>query len=153
TMSTTIHNYTISTLNAFNAAGVLPDMVQVGNEITSGMLWPTGQLNFNGTTQQQNQSWANFGQLLNSAMSGVRAATPAGKHIDVAIHIDRGNQSGLPRFFFDNLASKAAVTDFDIMGLSYYPTTTSDLNNLKANLNDMVARYTQKIMILENNYP
>ncbi len=152
-MSTAIHNYTLDTLNAFKAAGVLPDMVQVGNEITAGMDWPTGQINFNGTTQQQNQSWANFGQLLNSAISGVRAATPAGAHIDVAVHIDRGNQSGLPRFFFDNLASKAVVSDFDIIGLSYYPTATSDLGNLKANLNDIVTRYSQRIMILEDNYP
>ena len=43
---TTVQTYTQSTLAAFKDAGVMPDIVQIGNETTSGIMWPTGQLNF-----------------------------------------------------------------------------------------------------------
>src|SRR5262249_44730329 len=35
-----VFEYTRETIAAFRAAGVLPDMVQVGNEVINGMLWP-----------------------------------------------------------------------------------------------------------------
>jgi arabinogalactan endo-1,4-beta-galactosidase len=36
---TKVQTYTQDTLEAFKSAGVMPEMVQVGNEISSGMLW------------------------------------------------------------------------------------------------------------------
>src|ERR1700691_5117723 len=38
-----VHDYTIGVLKDFHADGTMPDMVQVGNEITAGVLWPKGQ--------------------------------------------------------------------------------------------------------------
>jgi arabinogalactan endo-1,4-beta-galactosidase len=37
-----LHDYTHETLEEFRSAGCLPDMVQVGNEITNGICWPDG---------------------------------------------------------------------------------------------------------------
>src|SRR5208282_21764 len=36
--------YNSNTIATFAAAGAMPDYVQVGNEITSGMLWPLGKV-------------------------------------------------------------------------------------------------------------
>ncbi len=122
----------------------MPDMVQVGNEITNGMLWPKGS---------NSSSWANFGQLVNSAIRGVRDAEIPGERIPVAIHINNAGQSGLPQWFFNNFASQSGVTDYDIMGLSYYPTVNDNLNTMKSNLNYLATHYDKKIMILETGYP
>lgn len=39
-----VYRYTLETLEAFKAEGVMPDMVQIGNEIRSGLLFPDGEL-------------------------------------------------------------------------------------------------------------
>src|SRR5437899_4348217 len=59
-------DYTRDTIARFREAGVLPDMVQVGNEITPGMLWPDGKLPGN---------WTNFVELLNAGIKGVEAGS------------------------------------------------------------------------------
>jgi arabinogalactan endo-1,4-beta-galactosidase len=161
---TTIKNYTQNTLQDFGAAGVMPDMVQLGNEISGGMLFGTGsgansqggRLSFSGSSQQT--SWQNLGMLLNSAIQGVRAAQGSGPKIQVAIHIDQGDQSGHPQFYFGDLTNPTwgNVNDFDVMGVSYYPTTRANhsLALLQSNLNAVADTYpTKKVMVLETNYP
>ncbi|HEY2760739.1 MAG TPA: glycosyl hydrolase 53 family protein, partial [Pirellulales bacterium] len=149
-LETNIQSYTTSTLTAFKTAGVLPDMVQIGNETTDGMLWQTGSsgaaavggrilfqntsylglgLTNNKPTQAQtNQSWQNFGGLLNAAIAGVRAAQSPGQHIPVALSIDSGDQNGEPQFFYGNIQNPALgnVTDFDVEGVDYYPSTSAN---------------------------
>lgn len=160
---TTIKTYTQNTLEAFGAAGVMPDMVQVGNEISSGMLWGTGsgansqggRLSFSGGGQQA--SWQNLGRLLNSAIEGVRAAQGEGPKIDVAVHIDRGDQNGHTQFYFGNLTNPTwgNVSDFDVIGVSYYPSTRANhsLAFLQSSLNATADTYPdKKIMVLETNY-
>lgn len=155
-LETDVKNYTQSTITAFENAGVTPSIVQVGNEITDGMLWPDGKIAYSGSTATQDQSWANFGQLLNSAISGVRAAQPASSPIQVAIHIDGGANANDGSSYFYDLEHLANVTDFDIIGLSFYPTTTQSnaLANLKNNLDTLAAANPGKhVMVLETNYP
>ena len=60
--------YTRDTIAAFAAQGLMPDMVQVGNEVTEGMLWPDGRLPDN---------WDNFGDLLKAGIAGVNAGRGA----------------------------------------------------------------------------
>jgi arabinogalactan endo-1,4-beta-galactosidase len=155
---TQVHDYTDSTITAFENAGVEPDMVQVGNEISNGMLWNNGSLNFTGTTAQQQTSWQNLGSLLNSAIKGVRDAQGTGPKINVAIHIDQGDQDGHPQFYFGDLTKSTwgNVTDFDTIGVSYYPSTRASHSFalLQSNLTTMANTYAgKKIMVLETNYP
>src|SRR5271157_823833 len=56
--------YTRDTVAAFRAAGVMPDMVQPGNETSAGMLWPDGRLPGN---------WDHFADLVKAAINGVGA--------------------------------------------------------------------------------
>jgi arabinogalactan endo-1,4-beta-galactosidase len=149
-LKTTLRNYTKDTLTAFNNNNVMPDMVQVGNEITNGMLWPTGS---------NSSGWGNFGQLVNSAILGVRDAQIPGTRIPVAIHINNagdvysGGQPGLPKWFFDTFTAQSGVTDYDIMGLSYYPSVNETLDSMKINLNYLATHYSKKIMLLETDFP
>ena len=70
-----IFEYSRDTIAAFREAGVMPDMVQVGNEITHGMLWPDGKLP---------DHWSNFADYLRAGIKGVDAGcgTCAAAHHD-----------------------------------------------------------------------
>jgi arabinogalactan endo-1,4-beta-galactosidase len=178
-LETTVQTYTTSTLQAFETAGVMPDMVQLGNETTNGMLWPTGELNFSGTQTQQNASWAAFGGLLNAGIAGVRAVQGTGPRIPIALSVDSGDKNGEPQYFYGMITKPvvtgggsvggAGVTDFDIEGVDYYPSNYSGTGGtgktfafLQSNLTALADTNTnngtnsnpsKKIMLLENNYP
>lgn len=160
-LNQTVHDYTRDTLLAFKAAGVMPEMVQVGNEIRPGMLWNSPSMSFSNSGQIDwsaswgtAASWQNLGQLINSGISGVRAAQSAGQHTDVMIHIDNA-ASFDGDTWFNNLKdpTRGNVSDYDIIGLSYYPSTATNntLATLKTRLNNLIAHQSQKIMLAEAN--
>ena len=61
-----VEDYTRETMTAFRDAGVWPDMVQIGNEVINGMLWPDGKLP---------DQWDHFADLIQAGIRGVNAAT------------------------------------------------------------------------------
>ncbi len=156
-MESSVQSYTTTTLDAFKSAGVMPDMVQVGNEINSGMLWPTGQLTFPSNTTQDMAQWQAFGGLLNSAIAGVRAAQGSGPKVQVAVVIANGNASGEPQFFYGDLTNPSygnvPASSFDIIGVDYYPTKTSDLSTMETNLTAIADTYNKPIMVMETDAP
>ncbi len=139
-LESTVQSYTTTTLQAFKTAGVMPDIVQLGNETTNGIMWNTGKLNFNGTQAQQNASWAAYGGLLNAGIAGVRAVQDPGQRIPVALSIDKGDKDDQPQFHFGmlqmpvNTGSVAVggggVTDFDIEGVDFYSSSTSGITTM-----------------------
>src|SRR5205085_581044 len=126
-LKNTLHDYTLNTLTTMRSAGVMPDMVQVGNEITNGMLWSDGTILYSGTAQQQNQSWQNLGQLLNSAIAGVRDADAQtiGQRTNVVLHIDGGNVQNRASYYYGQITNIAGVTDYDTFAMSFYPASAS----------------------------
>ena len=108
-----MHDYNSNCIATFKAAGAMPDYVQIGNEITSGMLWPDGYVSGN-----SNASWENLGQLMKAAVQGIQDA--AGTNMPkIVVHIDRGGDWDTTKWFFDNLNNQSVP--FDIIGESYYP--------------------------------
>ena len=98
-----MRSYNSNCIAVFASAGAPPDYVQIGNEITDGVLWTNGQLYaFDATTQ-----WSKFAQLLNAAIQGIQDA--AGTNMPkIVVHIDRGGDWGGTQWFFDNLNPDAA---------------------------------------------
>jgi len=97
-----IYSYTYSVVQALNTANVLPDMIQIGNEITVGFLWPEGRVggSYNTTIQ-----WQQFTTLLKTARNAIVDAVP-GTTIPIMLHIDRGGDNAGSRWFFDKMNSK-----------------------------------------------
>jgi arabinogalactan endo-1,4-beta-galactosidase len=157
-LQTQIQSYTFSTLSAFKAAGVMPDMVQIGNETDNGMLWPAGQINYaNNTTEMS--TFANYGSLVNHAIAGVRAAQAAGPKIQISLVCANGNQNGHAKFFYDSLTNptwgNVPASSFDVMGVDYYPTSNDMMTTmgLKGNLTALANEYNKKIMVMETDQP
>lgn len=136
-----VFEYTRDTIAAFRDAGVMPDMVQVGNEVISGMLWPDGRLP---------QNWDNFAALLKAGIDGVYAGAGDALRPRIMIHIDRGGDIRGTRHFFDNILRYDIP--FDVIGQSYYPWWHGSLLDLRENLAFMAETYDKEIILVEVAY-
>lgn len=143
-LKTTLYNYMKNTLNDFKNQGVVPDMVQVGNETSSGILWDEGKIGGDYTDFTQ------LAELLNQAISGVRASV--GNQTKIVLHLDNGGNNSLYRWWFDGVTGCGFDLDFDIIGLTYYPMWNGTMDDLQYNLNDISARYNKDVMIVETAY-
>jgi len=146
-----MRSYNSNAIAAFAAAGAMPDYVQIGNEITDGMLWPNGQLT--GNWSSTNPSWIRLGQLMNAAVQGIEDATNAtgAKMPKIVVHIDRGGDWGTTRSYFDNL--NAQGVPYDIIGESYYPFYHGPYTNLANCVTNAAKRYGKPIFIAETDFP
>ena len=138
---TAVRDYTHETIAAFRNAGVLPDMVQPGNEITPGMLWPDGKLPAN---------WDNFADLMRAAVEGIESGAGENDCPPVMIHIDKGGNRKATRWFFDKFNSYNIP--YDVIGQSYYPWWHGSLDDLKENLAFMAKTYDKDIIVVEVAY-
>lgn len=140
-----VYDYTKDVVAAMVAQGTPPIMVQPGNEIVGGMLWPDGKVDSDSPEQ-----WARLAKLLDA---GIRAVHDAqGKNrIQTMIHLDRGGDNKTAVWWFDHL--KASGVQFDLIGLSYYPWWHGHLDAIQANVNDLEKRYGKDTYIVETGYP
>lgn len=143
-----VYQYTSRVITALAKNGTPPAMVQVGNEITCGILWDDGRICDFLDTQAQ---WSRLAGLLKSGIRGVRQASCCEDSIDIMIHIDRGGDNAGSRWFFDHLLKQQV--DFDVIGLSYYPWWHGTLKDLSSNVNDLATRYGKKIIVAETASP
>jgi arabinogalactan endo-1,4-beta-galactosidase len=143
-----IYQYTYNVITALKKQNTLPDMVQIGNEITCGVLWNDGRVCDQFNTPQQ---WAQLAELINEGISGVNESLDLDDSVKIMIHIDRGGDNNGSQWFFDHLL--AQNVDFDIIGLSYYPWWQGTLSDLELNLNDLAQRYGKEIILVEAAYP
>ncbi len=119
----------------------MPDMVQPGNEIINGMLWPDGRLP---------QNWDNLADLLEAGINGVDAGLGGAGRPLIMIHIDRGGDKERTKAFFDKWHSYGI--DYDVIGQSYYPWWHGSLLDLRENMIFMANEYQKDIMLVEVAY-
>ena len=136
-----VFEYTRETIIAFREAGVMPDMVQPGNEIIHGMLWPDGKLTDN---------WDNFAELMKAGIDGVEAGRGDAPRPLIMVHIDRGGDKKGTQTFFDKWHSYGI--DYDIIGQSYYPWWHGSLLDLRENMIFMANEYKKDIILVEVAY-
>jgi arabinogalactan endo-1,4-beta-galactosidase len=139
--------YNSNTIATFAAAGAMPDYVQVGNEITGGMLWPLGKVSSGSNTPTQ---WSRLGQLMTNAIQGVRDASGASMP-KIIIHIDRGGDWNTTKTYFDHV--NAQGVPYDIIGESYYTFYHGDPTNLNICLSNAAVRYGKPIVVAETAFP
>ena len=158
-----VFTYTRDIVAAFRREGCLPDMVQVGNEITNGIMWPAGgplsdAAHWNDLSSHKawpeadvhrDTLWNALTDFLKAGIRGVHAGDPKST-IKIMIHIDKGGNQDISRHFFDNLERRGVK--FDVIGLSYYPFWHGTLADLKANLTFLALTYHKDIIVAETGY-
>lgn len=140
-----VHRYTAYVLETLGAAGAMPDMVQVGNEITPGMLWGDGRVDGEYDTDAQ---WEAFVALVKAGVTAVREKAPDAK---VMIHIDRGGDWASTSKFFGRFRRHAV--SYDVIGQSFYPWWHGTLDDLRENLARTARAFGKPICVVETAYP
>lgn len=144
-LKTTIHDYTRDTIARFKQEGVLPDMVQIGNEINGGMLWPEGK-----SWGQGGGEFDRLAGLLNAAISGLKENLTGGEQVKIMLHLAEGTKNDTFRWWFDEIAKRDVP--FDIIGLSMYTYWNGPISALKANMDDISKRYNKDVIVVEAAY-
>lgn len=130
-----VYDFTIKSLRKVLDAGVHVTMIQVGNELSNGLLWPEGQL-------------PNYDNCARFVSAGIRACREIDPQIPLMIHLDNGGNNELYCRWFDNYLAQGGE-DFEYIGLSYYPFWHGTLQMLEDNMNDIAVRYGKDLIIAE----
>ncbi len=140
-----VFRYTRDVITAFARKGLMPDMVQVGNEVTNGMLWPDGKVP---------DHWDNFADLLKAGIRGVDEGNAHKHKTDpkprIMIHIERSGDLDAAESFLDKLI--AHDVPFDVLGLSYYPRWHGSIAVMSSNLRALALRYHRPMIVVEAAY-
>lgn len=132
-----VYDYTKNVMQQLKDQGTVPDMVQVGNEINHGIIWPEGNVsNFDG-----------LAQLINAGTAAVKSVGPA---IIMMLHVALGGQNDESVFFIDNMVARNV--HFDVIGESYYPKWHGTLEDLETNLDDLARRYKRDVIVVEYSH-
>ena len=157
TIAAKVKDYTIEALNALAAAGATPDYVQIGNEVSYGMLWDNAsgknKSNWFVTSSNYNEQKTQierFAALLKAAAEGVRASNC--NQAKIILHCERtGNSTHCKNFY--TWVEQAGFTDYDMIGLSYYPLWHGTMTDLDATLSTLQTAFPSKqIHIVEAGY-
>ena len=130
-LKTAVSNYTTLLMTE-----IQPDIIQIGNEINSGFLWPQGHL-INNESQCL--------QLITAASTAIRNQSTTTK---IMIHY-AGIGSGATWFF-----NKMSSINYDYIGLSYYPVWHGkNLSDVNATITSLGQTHNKKVIIAETAYP
>ena len=129
-----LYDYTKKVMQQLKNQGTVPDMVQVGNEINHGMVWPEGSI----------QNPDQLAQLIRAGIAAVKVVEPT---VVIMLHVALGGQNSESVFFLDNMVARGVP--FDVIGESYYPKWHGTLHDLRDNLNDLAARYDKDLIVVE----
>jgi beta-galactosidase len=129
-----LYDYTKKVMQELKDQGTEPAMVQVGNEINHGMVWPEGNVN----------NPDGLAQLFAAGTAAVKAVSPA---TVIMLHLALGGQNDESRFLIDNFLARKA--HFDVIGLSYYPKWHGTLDDLRDNATDLVNHYGKDLIVVE----
>jgi arabinogalactan endo-1,4-beta-galactosidase len=133
-----LYDHTFDICNSLKEQGTPADMVQVGNEINHGLLWPDGSI----------EDWDDLAALLKE---GYRAVKDCSQETRVMLHLAEGGDNKLFRWWFDHALEREVP--FDLIGVSYYPYWHGTFADLQNNLNDIALRYGKDILLVETAYP
>lgn len=133
-----VYEFSKHTLEELKRLDLSPSIVQIGNEVTNGLLWPIGK----------KPNYENIALLISSGIRACREVLPEAK---IMIHIDKGTDNELFNDFFDNYFRYNGL-DFDYIGLSYYIFWHGSLDDLENNMKLLYEKYHKEMIIVETSY-
>ncbi|CAN8105974.1 unnamed protein product [Discula destructiva] len=165
-LSATLRKYMSDTLTAFCDAGVAPDIVTIGNEISRGMLWPVGRFDpWEQPIENRTRTMASFARLYKAARLGIDDAVAAPgsngscKAVpEVSMHLDAGWDTELYANIYSGMFNNTDILstdDLDVFGLTLYPFygNAGTFANLRRTSEYLINTYGKKIHVLETDWP
>ncbi len=149
-MAGAVAGHTSEVLKALKDNKIDVEWIQIGNEVNSGMLWPSGKV--------QGRDAENFIKFANAGFDAARKVYPEAK---IILHVSNGHDSALFDWFFNLMKSGGAK--YDMIGMSLYPSwwenggfTTgwkSRVDDCLANMKSMASKYGKPVMLCEIGMP
>jgi arabinogalactan endo-1,4-beta-galactosidase len=134
--------WTRDSISALVAASAVPDLVQIGNEITPGILFPDGSSSATG-------NFPRFAALLKAGIRGVKSVDP---DIRILLHIEKADSYATSDWWLSNALDHGV--EFDILGQSCFTewhgppagwaSTFAQLAAKYPNLDFLIAEYSQE---------
>ncbi len=139
-----VYQYTLRTLVYLKADGLVPEMVQIGNETNPNILLRDGD-------ELWPLDWPRNIHLFNRGMDAVDDFNAAhGENVRTMIHIAQPENG---EWWFRD-ASTNGFTRYDIIGLSYYPAWSEyGIRKTAEVVGQMAETYGKDVMIVETAYP
>lgn len=139
--SKALYDYTRDILGKLDAQGLMPEMVQVGNETNPELM----------AGPKKRIDWTRNAQLFNAGIKAVRDAGKASKIAPrVMLHI--AQPENVEPWFDD--ATAAGIVDYDVIGVSYYRKwSTRTVPQLGETIARVKARHKADVIVVETAYP
>lgn len=139
-----LYAFTYDTLTKLDAQGLMPDLVQVGNETN-------GEIVSSLAKAKDPINWERNALLFNAGIKAVRdAGAKSAVKPRVMLHI--AQPENVEPWFA--AAAKAGVTDFDMIGVSYYSKWSKwTLAQLGQTINRLRHTYDADVVVVETAYP
>ena len=134
-----VYDYTHQVLVELSKNDALPDMVQIGNEVRSGILFPDGAV----------PDYRSLARLINA---GIRAVRDISENIEVMIHLDQGGRFFCLRDWFDAMFA-AGMERIDAIGISFYSFWHGTFQDLKDSMTHLIDRYRLPVYVVETAHP
>lgn len=135
-----LYDFTYRTLQELDRAGLMPELVQVGNETNGEILSTLAKA-------KEPINWERNAKLFNAGIRAVRAASPGAR---VMLHI--AQPENVEPWFAT--ATAAGVTDYDLIGISYYRRWSSQTpEGLAGTIKNLRKRYGADVILVEAAYP
>ena len=134
-----VYDYTHDVLVELSKNDALPDMVQVGNEVRSGILFPDGAV-------------PNYSALATLLNAGIRAVRDISQNIEIMMHLDQGGRFFCLREWFDAMFA-AGMEKIDAIGISFYSFWHGTFKDLKDSMAQLIARYDLPVYVVETAHP
>lgn len=143
-----VEDYSQKVVDTLQAEGCMPDMIQIGNEITAGMIWPDGRL-----WVDENQRDAEFDRLatlIKAGHRGISKAAADGQMPLIMLHNARGDRWDEMEYFFGMLLERDVP--FDVIGYSYYPRYHGTMKQVRDSLRHSAETFMKPVVIVEIGY-
>jgi len=129
-----VYDFTKATLIALKQVDVFPTMIQIGNELSNGLLFPYGK-------------YPEYENIARFVSAGIKAVRDVDVGLPVMLHLDNGGNNELYRDWFDHYFERGE--DFEVIGLSYYPFWHGSIQGLEDNMVDIAKRYNKDLILAE----
>lgn len=138
-----VYEHTKDIFKVINKNHFPVDMVQVGNEITNGMIWPYGKLD-DSTNPRGN--YENLAALLKEGIRAVKEESNA----KIIIHLEKSYDQATYDEYLSHIIKYGV--EFDYVGMSYYPYWHGTFDQLFANVNMVQKKFKKEVIVIELGY-
>lgn len=156
---TAVYEYTREVFADLSEHGCCPKIVQIGNEITPGMLWDHGRIAHGHLTNDPSwtekdfaanaKAWRQLAGLLKAGIRGVHEGSS--ERVQIMLHVDQGGNHRAAAAYFRAIESKQVP--YDAIGLSYYPFWHGSMTDLRQTIRHLRSRFNKRVYVVETAFP